>query len=117
MVPGCFSVKRKEKDVGAKAGNDCRIPVQKMVYWICNIFYFGSKWRDLLKNSTELCNIVYNILLSKIQFGVYGFGEKLPTMEEASACLHVSVDTTRAFPGKGACFHPRKSLQSREVFR
>ena len=67
-----------------------------MVYWICNIFYFGSKWRDLLKNSTELCNIVYNVLLSKIQFGVYGFGEKLPTMEEASACLHVSVDTTRA---------------------
>ena len=49
-----------------------------------------------MKNSTELCNIVYNVLLSKIQFGVYGFGEKLPTMEEASACLHVSVDTTRA---------------------
>lgn len=48
-----------------------------------------------MENSTELRGIVYNILLNQIQFGVYRFGEKLPTIEETSERLHVSIDTAR----------------------
>ena len=49
-----------------------------------------------MENSTELRTVVYNVLLTQIQFGVYHFREKLPTIEETSARLCVSVDTARS---------------------
>lgn len=50
----------------------------------------------VLKSGAELHKIVYNVLLTQIQFGAYRRGEKLPTIEEAGAQLGVSVDTARA---------------------
>ena len=47
-------------------------------------------------NSTELRQVVYSVLLTQIQFGVYRFGEKLPNIEETSERFHVSIDTARA---------------------
>lgn len=44
----------------------------------------------------ELHQMIYNTLLTQIQFGTYRYGENLPTMEEASERLFVSVDTVRA---------------------
>ena len=35
-------------------------------------------------NSTELRQVVYSVLLTQIQFGVYRYGEKLPNIEETS---------------------------------
>lgn len=49
-----------------------------------------------MENSTELRTVVYNVLLTQIQFGVYHFREKLPTIEETSGRLCVSVDTARS---------------------
>lgn len=49
-----------------------------------------------MANNTELRKAVYNLLLNHIQFGTYRYGEKLPTIEEASARLCVSIDTARA---------------------
>ena len=40
-----------------------------------------------MANNTELRKAVYNLLLNHIQFGTYRYGEKLPTIEEASARL------------------------------
>lgn len=48
-----------------------------------------------METSTELREVVYGILLTQIQFGAYRCGEKLPTIEETSARLHVSVATAR----------------------
>ncbi|WP_195986024.1 GntR family transcriptional regulator [Clostridium sp. D33t1_170424_F3] len=48
-----------------------------------------------MENGTELHKVIYNVFLTQIQFGAYRFGEKLPTMEETSARLHVSIDTVR----------------------
>lgn len=48
-----------------------------------------------MENSTELRKVVYNLLLTQIQFGAYRCGDKLPTMEETSIRLHVSIDTVR----------------------
>lgn len=48
-----------------------------------------------MKNSIELRQVVYNVLLTQIQFGVYHCGEKLPTIEEVSIKLRVSIDTAR----------------------
>lgn len=47
-------------------------------------------------NSTELRQVVYSVLLTQIQFGVYRYGEKLPNIEETSERFHVSIDTARA---------------------
>ena len=49
-----------------------------------------------MEYSTDLRTVVYSVLLTQIQFGTYHFGEKLPTMEETSVQLCVSVDTARA---------------------
>ncbi|MBS7009941.1 GntR family transcriptional regulator [Anaerostipes sp.] len=49
-----------------------------------------------MENSIELRQVVYSVLLTQIRFGVYHFGEKLPTIEETSTRFHVSVDTARA---------------------
>ena len=49
-----------------------------------------------MENSTELRKVVYHALLTQIQFGVYRCGERLPTIEETSTQLCVSVDTARA---------------------
>ncbi len=49
-----------------------------------------------MENSTELCKIVYGVLLTQIQFGVYHCGEKLPNIEETGERLRVSIDTARA---------------------
>lgn len=46
-----------------------------------------------MKNSTELRQVVTSVLLTQIQFGVYPCGQKLPTIEETSARLCVSIDT------------------------
>lgn len=48
-----------------------------------------------MKNSTELRQVVYIVLLTQIQFGVYRYREKLPTIEETSERFHVSIDTAR----------------------
>lgn len=49
-----------------------------------------------MENSIELREVVYSVLLTQIQFGVYHYGEKLPNIEETGAQLCVSVDTARA---------------------
>lgn len=49
-----------------------------------------------MKNSTELRQVAYSVLLTQIQFGAYHCQDKLPTIEETSTQLCVSVDTARA---------------------
>lgn len=49
-----------------------------------------------MENSIELRQVVYRVLLTQIHFGVYHYQEKLPTIEETSAQLCVSIDTARA---------------------
>ena len=49
-----------------------------------------------MENTIELRKVVYSVLLTQIQFGVYHYGEKLPTIDETSARLCVSIDTARA---------------------
>ncbi|WP_343249027.1 GntR family transcriptional regulator [Diplocloster hominis] len=44
----------------------------------------------------ELCQVVYNILVTQIEFGTYRYADHLPTIEEASRILQVSWDTVRA---------------------
>ena len=46
--------------------------------------------------STELRQVVYSVLRTQVQFGVYRYGEKLPTIEETSEQFHVSIDTARS---------------------
>ena len=48
-----------------------------------------------MKNSPNLHDVVYSVLLTQIRFGAYRCAEKLPTIEETSAQLHVSVATAR----------------------
>lgn len=48
-----------------------------------------------MENSTKLSKVVYGVLLTQIQFGAYRRGDKLPTIEETGARLHVSVATAR----------------------
>ncbi len=55
----------------------------------------GKTEEPALGNSTELRKIVHDVLLTQIQFGAYRCGEKLPTIEETGARLHVSADTVR----------------------
>lgn len=49
----------------------------------------------LVKDDTELCNVVYGVLKTHIQFGVYHYGDALPTMEHAAGSFFVSLDTIR----------------------
>lgn len=49
-----------------------------------------------MNNNTDLRKVVYSVLLTQIQFGIYHYEEKLPTIEETSMQLCVSVDTARA---------------------
>ncbi len=44
----------------------------------------------------ELQHVIYDILKTQIQFGIYRFGERLPTIEEESRLFHVSIKTIRA---------------------
>lgn len=44
----------------------------------------------------ELQQVVYNVFKMQIQFGVYQFGERLPTVEDAARLFMVSVKTIRA---------------------
>lgn len=49
-----------------------------------------------MKKQLELKEIVYDIMVLQIIFGTYRFTDHLPTMEEASRLLLVSVDTVRS---------------------
>lgn len=49
-----------------------------------------------MNNNTDMRKVVYSVLLTQIHFGIYHYGEKLPTIEETSLQLCVSVDTARA---------------------
>lgn len=44
----------------------------------------------------ELQQVIYQVLRTQIQFGVYRFGERLPTIEDAAQLFMVSVKTIRA---------------------
>lgn len=49
-----------------------------------------------MENSMELQQVIYHVLKTQIQFGVYRFGERLPTIEDAARLFLVSVKTIRA---------------------
>lgn len=49
-----------------------------------------------MENENELQQVIYNVLLMQIRFGTYRYGERLPTLEEASQLFLVSIDTVRA---------------------
>ena len=49
-----------------------------------------------MENTMELQQIVYSVLKTQISFGVYRFGEQLPTMDEACRLFGVSIKTIRA---------------------
>ena len=49
-----------------------------------------------MENGMELQQVIYHILKTQIQFGVYRFGERLPTIEDAARLFLVSVKTIRA---------------------
>lgn len=44
----------------------------------------------------ELQQVIYHVLKTQIQFGVYRFGERLPTIEDGARLFMVSVKTIRA---------------------
>lgn len=48
-----------------------------------------------MKELLELNQIVYNNLKIQIEFGTYGYGEHLPTMEDMAELHLVSIDTIR----------------------
>ena len=49
-----------------------------------------------MKKEMDLCQVIYSFLAAQIRFGAYRFGEHLPTIEESSLQLMVSIDTVRA---------------------
>lgn len=49
-----------------------------------------------MENGMELQQVIYHVLKTQIQFGVYRFGERLPTIEDAARLFMVSVKTIRA---------------------
>ena len=53
-----------------------------------------------VENGLELQQVIYHVLKTQIQFGVYRFGERLPTIEEAARLFLVSVKTIRAAYGR-----------------
>ncbi len=48
-----------------------------------------------MQNDMDRCHIVYTVLKTHIQFGVYRFGSTLPTMEQSTEIFFVSLDTIR----------------------
>lgn len=49
-----------------------------------------------MNHDLELCGLVYHVLLGLIQFGMYRYGDKLPTIENTAAQFLVSTDTVRS---------------------
>lgn len=49
-----------------------------------------------MKKDYELNEIVYDIMALQIRFGTYRYSDHLPTIEEASKLLLVSIDTVRS---------------------
>lgn len=49
-----------------------------------------------MENNLEYQQVVYSVLKTQIQFGVYRYGERLPTTEDAARLFHVSVRPIRA---------------------
>lgn len=49
----------------------------------------------MLKNSTDLQQIIYCFLVTQIEFGTYGYRASLPTIEELGCWFSVSQDTVR----------------------
>lgn len=49
-----------------------------------------------MKHTSDLQQIIYTLLAAQIEFGVYRFHQPLPTMEESSKWLSVSLDTVRS---------------------
>ena len=49
-----------------------------------------------MENGMELQQVIYHVLRTQIQFGVYRYGERLPTIEDAARLFVVSVKTIRA---------------------
>ena len=48
-----------------------------------------------MKKEMDLCQVIYSVLVTQIRFGTYRFGDRLPTLEEASQLMLVSIDTVR----------------------
>lgn len=46
-----------------------------------------------MNSGMELHQAIYQFYLTQIQFGFYGVGEKLPSLEEVCAQFHTSIDT------------------------
>ena len=44
----------------------------------------------------ELQRVIHDLLMTQIDFGIYRYGERLPSMDESSRLLFVSFDTIRA---------------------
>lgn len=49
-----------------------------------------------MKKDMERCQVVYGVLKTHIQFGVYRFGDTLPTMENSTENFLVSLETIRS---------------------
>lgn len=49
-----------------------------------------------MNDDLELCQVIYDVLKTQIQFGAYRFGDILPTMENATDNFLVSLDTVRS---------------------
>lgn len=49
-----------------------------------------------MEENTQLQHVIRSILKMQIQFGVYRYGDRLPTMEDACRIFHVSIRTIRA---------------------
>lgn len=49
----------------------------------------------MLKDATSLNKIIYHFLVNQIEFGVYHFGDSLPSIKETSLWFLVSQDTVR----------------------
>lgn len=49
-----------------------------------------------VENGMELQQVIYHVLKTQIQFGIYRFGERLPTIEDAARLFMVSAKTIRA---------------------
>ena len=69
-----------------------------------------------MKGNMERYQVVYSVLKTHIQFGIYGFGDVLPSIENAAADFFVSVDTMRAAAGwLGHHFHKYRDYGSQEL--
>ena len=50
----------------------------------------------LMKYELEVCQIVYDVFKTQIQFGAYRAGNSLPTLEQSADYYLVSLDTIRS---------------------